>query len=66
MGMSQKSKHERAKLRQFEAKCNLEKHKIRFKCLHKGIDLSYKTVMNKCKIRNKGIGCSKLCRIEIK
>ena len=65
MAMTQKQKDLRNKLRRFETKCRLKNNEVRWRCEHKNIDLGYKTVLFKCKPKNRGQGCSRLCKIKV-
>lgn len=65
MSMTQKQKDLRSKLRRFEAQCRRKSNEVRWYCDHKHIDLGYKTVFVKCKSKNRGQGCSQLCKIKV-
>ena len=63
--MSKRDKQLRSKMRRFEAQCRRKTNEVRWRCDHKHIDLGYKTVLVKCKPKNRGQGCSQLCKIKV-
>ena len=65
MTMNKKGKELRNKIRRFEAQCKKGIIDYRWYCDHKHIDLDYKTVLIKCKPRDRGQGCSRLCKIKV-
>jgi hypothetical protein len=65
MTMSKRGKELRSKLRRFEAQCEASVEKFQWYCDHKHTNLDHKTVLFKCKPKNRGQGCSKLCKIKV-
>lgn len=65
MTMSKRGKELRSKLRRFKAQCETGVENFQWYCEHKHMNLDYKTVFIKCKPKNRGQGCSRLCKIKV-